>query len=127
MQASPRDNVGVPIPTSLGARIRALRKKHNLSQAEAAAAIGMARSSLTSIETGHDLPGRETMAAIARFFRVPLDYLENGRAASPPGAAQLVDDPDELALLEFWRSLTVEERGLMLKMLRVPDRRTTVA
>lgn len=90
----------------VGTRLRALRKATGAKQAETAAAIGIERTTLTGIETGAAMPGRETMAALAKHFGVSIDYLERG--APPPGqqlAAEPVQDITEASLLRFWRLL----------------------
>lgn len=90
-----------------GARIKALRKTHHkLTADEVAAAVGVSRPHLSMIENDKDLPGRETLAAIADYFRVSVDYILNGgdAAPQPPSTCETVDDPDELAWLNLWRS-----------------------
>jgi transcriptional regulator with XRE-family HTH domain len=90
----------------VGARLRVLRKATGEKQAETAAAIGIERATLTGIETGAAMPGRETMTALAKHFGVSLDYLESG--ASPAGQdipAEPVKDITEASLLRFWRLL----------------------
>lgn len=106
---------------TLGDRIRLLRKKRGEVQAVVAEAVGVSRGAYTAIETGGDAPGRETLIAIADYFGASLDWLE-GRThkITAPECGQLVEDPDELALLAFWRSLTVEQRELMTRMLGAP-------
>lgn len=106
-----------------GSRIKALRKKTpGLTVQAVAAAVGISRSHLNMIETGGDLPGRETLVAIADYYGVSFDYILHGRDTppEPPQTSEVVDDPNELALLAFWRSLSFAERKLMLKMLGVP-------
>lgn len=113
----------MPTRTPFGKKIRELRNARKLSQAAASDAIGIARGTLASIETGSDLPGRDTMFAIATFYGIGMKELwDQGLTTVGPGASQIVDDPDELALLALWRSLTTEERGLMLRLL-APDSR----
>jgi transcriptional regulator with XRE-family HTH domain len=103
---------------ALGAKLKALRQARGLKQVEAAEAIGIRRSTLAGIETGGDLPGRETLFAIARFYAVSLDDLE---AAAPvpsenaPG--EFVNDPDELAWLRLWRAMESAERVVLLRRL----------
>lgn len=74
------------------------------------------------IENDKDLPGRELSEMLADYFGVTIDYILKGTDAptNSPDAPQLVDDPDELALLAFWKDLTEDERRLMLIMLKRP-------
>lgn len=120
--------VGMANRQNLGTIVKGLRASRKLTQAAAAAEIGIARSTLASIEAGHDVPGRETMVAIADFFRVSLDHLRSG-APSPgsPRTREVVEDPDELALLDFWRGLSDDQRILFYRMLALPERRDTAA
>lgn len=111
----------IPTPQTPGARLRALRKKQTgLTQDDVAAAVGVGRTHITMIENGGDLPGRETLVALADFFGVSVDYILHGGELSPqsPQPPKLVDDPDELALLAFWGDLGPDERRLFLKLLR---------
>lgn len=110
-------------PASPGQRIRELRKRTpRLSADTVADAVGLSRTHLSMIENNHDLPGRETLAAIAAYFNVSVDYILNGGDATPkpPDPSKIVEDLDELALLDFWRTLDEAERKLMLKLLGFP-------
>lgn len=110
-------------PATLGQRVRELRKRtRRLSADTVADAVGLSRSHLSMIENDQDLPGRETLAAIAAYFRVSVDYVLHGSDAppQPPNSSEIVNDPDELALLIFWRSLDEADKRVMLKMLGFP-------
>ena len=105
-------------PDTLATRVKALRKRtRGLTADDAAAAIGISRPYLSSIENGHDLPGREALAAIARYYDVSSEYLLTGGSPTPPPSPKLAKDLDELALLTFWRELDPEDRPTVLKML----------
>lgn len=114
---------------TLAERLKTLRTDRRLIQAVAADAIGIARSTLAGYEAGHDKPGRETLAAIASYYGVSLDYLQRGIDTAPGGpcGGDLVKDADELALLRFWRSLSRDERRMMLRMLNVDSQARTAA
>lgn len=106
-----------------GARIKALRKRtKKLTISEVADAVGISRPHLSMIETDNDLPGRATLDAIATHFGVSVDYILHGGDATPktPRTREVVEDPDELALLDFWRELDDDERSFMLKRLNIP-------
>lgn len=107
---------------ALGKMIQRLRKARGLTQADAAARIGIGRSTLAGIEAGLAMPGRETQEAIADLFKVPLDHLRRASEPGGPSRGQIIDDPDELALVAFWRGLSDEQRTLVLRMLTVPPR-----
>lgn len=100
-----------------------LRIERGMRQADVAEAIGISRSTLAGIERGIDLPGRETLASIAKFFGASIDYIESGaKPPVAPGAGEFIENPDELALVAFWRSLTPDERRMVLKLMQPPAR-----
>jgi len=54
-------------------RVREQRTQRGLSQAEVAAALGVSRQTVISIENGHYLPSLPLAFAIARFFDLTVD------------------------------------------------------
>lgn len=106
--------------TGLGLRVYELRSERGMTQEELAANVGVKRGTITAIETGHDMPGRETLRALADVLGVTHEYLQEGTARRPraPQSGEFVDDPDELAWLAFWRSLDDTQRGVMLQTLK---------
>ena len=72
----------------LGARLQAHRLNQNLSQAELAAATGLARKTITNLETGHG-GTLLTLIAVLRGLRL-LDQLEAFIPAPGPSPIQLV-------------------------------------
>ena len=105
-------------PRTLGGRLRSLRVGRGLKQAVVADAIGLGRPSLSMIEKDRDQPGRETLLALATYYKVSVDYLLTGETpSSVPEAAQIVDRPDEIALLDFWRGLDGDQRETVLGLL----------
>lgn len=56
-------------------RLREQRIQHGLSQAEMAAALGVSRQTVISIENGRYLPSLPLAFRIARFFDQPLDKM----------------------------------------------------
>jgi len=57
----------------LGNRIRVFRAEHRLSQADLAAAIGVSRKTISTIEVGRFVPSTIIALKIARYFQVPLE------------------------------------------------------
>lgn len=96
--------------------MRNLRKERNMTQVEAAVAIGTSRSNLTKIETGEYLPGREVLVAAAEFYGVSLDWLTSGDSASTKRFA-IAENEKEALLLYAYRSLPAEEAEPLLAML----------
>lgn len=106
---------------NIGRRIVELRKTAKLTQDDLAVAIGLSRSTIAGIESGGASAGFQSMVAIADYFKVPLDWLVGRRCPTGgPLVTQIVDDPDELAWLSFWRNLDDRRREAMLMVLQIP-------
>ena len=65
--------------------LRALRKERGLSQATLAAALGLAKSTISMYENGQRQPEFEVEEAIADYFNVNLDYLRGRGGERLPG------------------------------------------
>ena len=61
--------------SSLASRIKELRKSHNLSQEQLGKIIGVAKSTISSYESGNSAPADEIKALMCRYFNVSMDYL----------------------------------------------------
>jgi DNA-binding XRE family transcriptional regulator len=64
-----------PGMTVVGHRIRELRRQKALTQAVLAAVVGVSRSTLASVETGQDQPGRDLLLRLSAYFGVSVDSL----------------------------------------------------
>lgn len=114
---------------TLGQRLRHLRKRKSITQAEAAAAADVARSTYSGYELGIDTPGREALIKLADLFDASLDWIE-GRLhkVNMPEIGHFVNDADELAILSLWAGMDDETRThLMGLMKRSPPQRRDVA
>jgi len=56
-------------------RVREQRSGRGMSQAELAAALGVSRQTVISIESGRYLPSLPLAFRIARFFDLPVDKI----------------------------------------------------
>ncbi|SDC41942.1 helix-turn-helix domain-containing protein [Shouchella lonarensis] len=63
-------------------RLRALRKKHQLTQAELGARVNVTKVSISGYETGNRTPDTDTLNDLANVFGVTTDYLL-GRVEHP--------------------------------------------
>ncbi|MCL6559477.1 MAG: helix-turn-helix domain-containing protein [Firmicutes bacterium] len=68
--------------STLGERLRILRKAHNLKREDLAASIGLTPRVITFYETNDREPSLKVLLALADFFDVSLDYLV-GRSDNP--------------------------------------------
>lgn len=115
--------VGMIDLQAMGARVADLRRRAGFDrQEDLAAELGCSRSAIAGVESGGDRPGLLLAVALADKFRVPMDWLL-GRSvpAGGPLVGQFINDPDELAWLNFWKSLLPEQRPMALRMLRIID------
>lgn len=72
---------------TIGERLKALRTEAGIQQAAVQQATGISRSSLSQYENGMR-PPLDACVALAKFYRVPLDYLcclSNDRTPVAPG------------------------------------------
>lgn len=60
---------------SLHNRIRVFRAEHRMSQEELAAAIGVTRKTISTIESGRFVPSTVIALRVARYFKVPLEQI----------------------------------------------------
>ena len=107
---------------AIGRRITEMRKEEGLTQEELAKLVGRGRGAIAGIEIGKDRGGIVLMTRLAAHFKVSLDWLIGYRV--PPGGplvGRFVDQPDQLALLRFWESLSGEEKRAVAMMLRIND------
>lgn len=73
---SPYASAQVSPPRLFGTKLRHLRLKHQVSQADLAQQLGLARQGyISNIEMGHRDPSLEIVMRIADRFNVPVDYL----------------------------------------------------
>lgn len=107
---------------AIGRRVKKLRESARPKETQdgLAAAVGVGRSTIGMIETGKDGGGIDTMIAIADHYKVPLDWLVCRRVpAGGPLAGQFVDDPNELAWLDFWRGIPEQDRDALFRALQI--------
>ena len=66
-------------------RLKELRKARGLSQGALAKELGLSQQAVGKWETGRSTPDPATLAALASFFKVSVDYLLGCGAAPMPG------------------------------------------
>lgn len=94
---------------TIGERIKALRKRENLSGQELAEIIGKSKGNISGYENGKFEPSAQTITALCRYFHISADWLLFGdefqNQNAPPGVP-LNDKEQEL--LETFRQLSAE-------------------
>ncbi|MBY8913257.1 helix-turn-helix domain-containing protein [Bacillus sp. YC2] len=87
---------------ALGARIRGLREKTNLTQKALAEKLNIPHQNLSNYERGFRQPDYDTLIKIADFFEVTTDYLlrdeppEIKKKVFEDEALKILEDPDTL-------------------------------
>lgn len=85
-------------------RLRQLRNEQDLSQMEFSRQIGVSKSSVNMYERGEREPNLDTLARIADFFDVDLDYLHGKsdiKKKTAPGAAPAAVSDDDIKFALF--------------------------
>ena len=93
----------------IGERIRLLRERANLSQAELARKLSVTRSSVNAWESGLSAPTAYYIVELAKLFHVSADYLLG------------LDTNEHISL----SGLNEDEVNLMYQMLAYFDKRKT--
>lgn len=96
--------------------IRAKREERGLSQRALAKLLCVSPSAVAQWETGDKVPTHRHMTALkqALGFQAGVIVVEGS-----PYTGQLVEDPDELALIGFWQSLSDAKREVLTDFLHI--------
>lgn len=97
--------------------IRQARLRKGLTQRALAALIGVNHSAVAQWEKVGGGITDENMATLKSLLDIEASTPLSG---SRPYPGELVEDPDELALLRFWRSLGADEKRVLTKRLFTP-------
>ena len=88
-----------------------LKSEHDTSYDEIARRIGVSRSAVSSwvnrTRGGKRGPGRENLEALAREYKLDVDYVFQAAGRATPGP---LDAEAEARVIELWRSLTKEQQ-----------------
>jgi transcriptional regulator with XRE-family HTH domain len=93
-------------PTTVGLRIRELRRARGLSQLELAAACNVSRSAVAQWETDRSGQLRENISRIADALGSSVEHLLHGSTAATG---------DELAMLRLYQACDPEDRAFLLR------------
>lgn len=103
----------------MGQRLVELRERRDLNQVEVAEAVGIGRPFLSSIENGKKDGSISTIAALADFYDVSLDYLYSGKMpSSQADSDDIAHNEEERLLLKIWRIVDDDERHSLMVLLR---------
>lgn len=99
----------------IGANIRSVREQKQLSQKELAAAIGVAATQYSRVETGKVIPSVKTLIRVAKVLDVPLEVLVNAQG----NTAQEVTIKDKTLFdkVRLIDQLPAEEKAMILQVI----------
>ena len=63
---------------TVGDRITELRKKHNLSQGQLAAQLGVSRQAISKWENGQSMPDAANLITLSEIFDTNIEYIASG-------------------------------------------------
>jgi transcriptional regulator with XRE-family HTH domain len=95
-----------PTPSTVGARIRELRRARGLTQDALAAACDVSRSAVAQWETDRAGQLRENISRIAGALGSSVEHLLHGSTAATG---------DELAMLRLYQACDPEDRAFLLR------------
>jgi transcriptional regulator with XRE-family HTH domain len=99
----------------IGDNIRRIREKKRLSQKELAAAIEVAPTQYSRVETGKVMPALKTLMKIAKTLDVPLDALVNSDGAAT--AEVNVKDKSLFDKVRLIDDLPDSEKNMVLQII----------
>lgn len=88
---------------TLGEKFKEQRLALGLKQAEVADAIGISRSHMNNIEKGRDMPGRQTLIALATTLKLSLDFIAAAPGDLVTGSAFARNETEALVLYALRR------------------------
>lgn len=103
--------------STIGERIKALRKEHNMTQDAFAAQISLTRNYITLIESGSRIPSPRTVQDICRAFGLSKAWLEEG--LEPKYVEQ--DDSDWEVISRVMAGASENKKKLMRIIADMPD------
>lgn len=97
---------------SLPNKLKSLRAEYNMTQADLAEHINVARATIAGYETRNRQPSHEKLTAIAKTFHVSVDYLLDS-SPDNPAATDLSLEKERLLdqrVLTLYRGLTMRSK-----------------
>lgn len=95
-------------------RLKYLREKSNYSQKKVAASLGISNVQLSRYESGDRNPDPDTLAHLADYFNVSVDYLL-GRTDNP---IRIDDDSINVSFRDGGEAITEEEAEYLEQQLK---------
>jgi transcriptional regulator with XRE-family HTH domain len=118
-----------PVDEAVGARIRLLRKRRKMSQAELGKALDVTFQQVQKYEKGTNRVGASRLQMVANALNVPIAELFGGTTATNSNTSRatksVVFDPESLRLAEaFVRISDKEVRTLLVEVAEAMARKS---
>lgn len=102
---------------TMGQRLSALREAKGVNQIDVAEATGLGRTFLSMLEKDKKQGSIASLAALADFYHVSIDYLYRG-ILSPDIPTNVNDGGEEAAWVGLWRDMNEPQRRMVLAMIK---------
>lgn len=102
----------------IGGTIRALREKFGWSQEELGWRVNASAANISRIETGKHGPGTDLLQAIAAEFNLKVHEIYALAEGVPEEMLENLPKQAEEQLLQYFRSMNIEQKQLLLKVGR---------
>lgn len=96
---------------SIGEKIKELRKKRNISQAELAKNINVSAGNVGDWEREKAKPGADALIALSEFFGITTDWILKGEEEFQKLTSISVEIDELQYLMENWIKLTERQKG----------------
>lgn len=107
---------------TIGSRIRALRKQHQVSQITLAQMTNVSRSNISKIESNEIKPTSNSIVAIADYFQVSTDWLLKGAeyevSVAEDSALYSANKPDIREAIALLTRLEQERLNRVVEFIR---------
>lgn len=100
---------------SIGERLRTLRERAKLGQADIAAVADVSIPTVSEWENNRKKPGRVRLEPLAKLLNVSVDYLLTGEAAR---MSERTETAEEESLLRLFRASNAEQRKAVITILK---------
>lgn len=107
---------------TLGLRLRTLRERATMGQAEVAAALDVSIPTVSEWESGKKRPRRSRIEALSKLFNVTADYLLFGTSPMMPDHNS---DAEEKCLLTLYRHADPQVQMAVMTLLRAAAEKDT--
>jgi transcriptional regulator with XRE-family HTH domain len=115
-------SIATPHDATIGGRVRDLREKRRMTQAELASRIGVTFQQVQKYEKGTNRMAATRLLRIAQALDVSAASLI-GAAASDDGLAAMLETPSGRELADCWAALPIDTRDALLRIARAASGR----